>query len=228
MIEELTYQHYHAFVCSLEHYDELMELSKTQSHIHGSKKTMIWQDVYSAKLKQVLKNTNDKVFVSAVRNLKNNQLISYMITSIPYDQSCFLFFNFGEVRKTNEYFSQDTGGYGVWKLGLLNGIEKGSFDAFFAVKASAYRPIIRHIRNSSFLDEGVSRYNWQLNNIIMPDDYAKNTIEKILIIDNPNVLKREHPIAICHASMKPEERIKHFSSFFEDKVDKVKEESNFS
>jgi len=227
MITELSYQHYHTFVCGIEHYDELIDISNTRTHIHGSSKTTIWRDVYSNKLQQILKNTNDKLFVSAVRNLKTDQLISYMITSIPYDTSCFLFFNFGETRKTNDYFTPDASGYGVWKLGLLNGIEKGSFDAFFAVRASHYRPIIRYIKNNSFLDEGSLRYNWQLNNIIMPEDYARNTIEKILIIDNPNVLKRNHPIAICHASLKPEERVKHFSNFFEDKVIRLTAESNF-
>lgn len=225
MIEELTYQDYRAFICGPENYNEIIDISSSRPDVHGSPKTKAWRDLFGAQVRRILKEKNDKLFISAVRNLTTGQMMSYMITSIPYEQTCFMFFIYGETRKTNEVFTAHVGGYGVWKLGLLNGLEHNIFDAFFSVRASAYRPIIKHIRNSSFLDEGVSRYNWQLNNIVLPGQYARNAIEKPLLFDNPDMLERIHPIAICHASLKPEERIQHFSSFFDEKTDVVKNES---
>lgn len=225
MIKEFNYQHYHTFICNTNNLKEIIEISNTQSIVQGSEKTNFWKDLYKEKIKEILEKTNDKLFISGVRNLKTNQLIAYMITSIPYDQSCFMFFKFGEIRKSNDLFSLDAGGYGVWKLGLANGEEKGSYDAFFAIRANAYRPIMRVVKKYSFLDEGVVRYNWQLNNIVMPNQSPKNPIEKALILDNEYTLKRIHPIAIGHASLKPEERVKHFSNFFEDKSSIVKKES---
>lgn len=225
MIEETTYQHYRAFICGAENYDEIIAISDSQPNVHGSVKTVMYKDIFRTKIKQILNKTNDKLFISAVRNMQTKELLSYMITSIPYDQSCFMFFYFGEMKKSNDYFSQNNGAYGVWKLGLMNGEEKGSFDAFFTVQANAYRPIIRFLKASNYLTDGVVRYNWQLNNIVMPDEFAKNTIEKILILDSPNVLERIHPIAVCHASLKPEERIKKFADYFGDRTEKISNES---
>ena len=225
MIDEIYFQNYHAFVCDSSHYDELVEIGRSQPNVHGSPKTMAWYDIYNLKLKQIIKDTNDQLFVSAVRNTTTNQILTYMITSIPYKESCFMFFRFGETRRTDSIFSHDTGAYGIWKLGLLNGHAKGVFDAFFAVRANAYRPIMRHLKKCNFLDEGGLTYNWQLNDIVMPDQESKNTIQKILLFDNPNMIKREYPIAICHASLKPELRIKYFSNYFEEKTDTVIKES---
>ena len=225
MITELNFQNHHAFVCDISHYDELLEIGKSQPNVHGVAKTPTWYAGFNAKLKSLLKATNDQLFVSAVRNTTTGQLISYMITSIPYNESCFTFFKFGETRKIDTIFSDNNGTYKLWKLSLMNSVEKGSFDAFFTIHYSAYRPLMREIKKCSYLDNNGSMYNWQLNSIVMPEEYSKTSIQEILIPSNPNMLERKYPIAICHASLKPEHRVRQFSNFFKDKTEIVSNES---
>ena len=225
MITNITIQNHLAFVCDISHYDELMDISRSQPNIHGVAKTKIWYTVFGSKLKSVLNGTNDELFVSGLRNTSTGQLVSYMITSIPYNESCFMFFKFGETRKNDTIFSDNTGIYGLWKLSLLNGAEKGIFDAFFAITASAYRPLMRQIKQCSYIDNDGLMYNWQLNSIMMPNENSKNVIQSILMPNNPDALTRAVPVAVCHASLKPEYRIKHFSNFFENKTDLIEKES---
>jgi|AntAceMinimDraft_11_1070367.scaffolds.fasta_scaffold00501_21 hypothetical protein len=225
MIKDFYYQNYHAFICDMSHYDELIEIGKSRPDVHGSLKTVAWYDIFNLKLKHIIQSTSDKLFVVAVKNTSTNQIMSYMITAIPYEESCFMFFIFGETRRTDSIFTLDTSLYGVWKLSLLNGYAKGIFDAFFSIRANGYRTLVRNLKKCDFLDSNGITYNWQLNDILMPDQSSKNAIQKLLVFDNPNMIKREHPIAICHASLKPEFRIKYFSNYFEEKIELVANDS---
>lgn len=225
MITELKFQNHLAFVCDISHYDELMDISRTQPNIHGVAKTEGWYHNFSIKLKTLLLNSNDQLFVSALRNTSTGQLISYMITSIPYDQSCFMFFKFGETRKTNTFFSDNRGIYGLWKLSMSNGLEHNVFDSFMAITLPSYRPLINLIKNCSYIDNDGIMYTWQINSVVAPDQQAKNTIQKMLVPDNSNMLERTLPLVICHASLKPEFRVRQFANIFGSKTELVEKES---
>jgi len=213
MKNNLTFecQNFQSFICNIDNFEEIKNIHLSQKRINGIEKNGDYNKKFEFYITHILEDVNSNRYVVGSRDRATGKMTGYSIIFLP-EASCFSFYQFGEVPKTeSSVFAHTLNGYVLFRLAMGLGELDGKFDMFWSARSNNVLSELRIIKNRTLLDKDPPRYNFCLNSILPVGKDPITPIQKALI---RNVgLERNYDAAILHASLKPEYRLPYFETY---------------
>jgi hypothetical protein len=194
-----------AYICNLEDFDDINEIHKSRKVIRGTAKTPEYNEYFLDNIPKILNGEIQNFNIIGARDIETNKLLTYTVNLFSLS-SKFIFIHFGETIPHNNVFNfKDYGKVEISKLRVDLGLKENIFDHFVSVKLGAILPVIAEVRKVQ------PYFDFRIHSILQPDQEPRTLIEKKLSSSANNTLPRNTPLAIIHASMLPQYRMKYLN-----------------
>lgn len=194
-----------AYICGPEDFDDINAIHLSRKTIRGTEKTPEYNEYFIDRIPKILAGEIPELNIIGARDIETNKLLTYSVNLFS-SSSKFIFIHFGESIPHNNIFNfTDYGKVDISKLRVELGLKENIFDHFVGAKLGSVLPLITEVRKTQ------PYFDFRIHSILQPEQQPRTLIEKELLSSANNTLPRDTAVAVIHASMLPQYRMKYLN-----------------